>query len=144
MQHSSAPNPFGLGTQIFIDSSPAANPPPEEPAEISDAESEASASSTSDESLIVAMASATIGPSPWVSTPSYPPVYLSTTPEYIPPPKTKLSPGPQVQDPGDDDGNQKRKNASWTFEEYENSLEVDYVFDRFTKRIAYEGEQCVR
>ena len=138
MQHSSIPNPFGLGTQIFNESAE----PQEEIAETSDVESEVSVSS-SNESLIVAMASTTIGPSPWGTAPSYSPSYLSTTSEYLPPrPRTKLPPGAQVQDPADDEGN--GKNASWAFEAYENSLRVDQVFDRFTKRVAYEGEQCVR
>lgn len=145
MQQSSAPNPFGLGTQIFDKAS--AEPTtssPEEVVEASDAESEASASSCSDESVIVAMASATIGPSPWVSAPSYQPLYLSTTSEFLPPPpKAKLRSGTQVQDPADDEG-KEGKNANWTFEAYENSLEVDHIFDRFTKRVGYEGEQCVR
>src|ERR1700733_13552694 len=145
MQQSSAPNPFGFGTQIFnnAESEPTTSPP-EEAAEASDAESEASASSSSDESVIVAMASVTIGPSPWVSAPSYPPLYLSTTSEFLPPPpKAKLPPSTQVQDPADDEI-KEGKNASWTFEAYENSLEVDHGFDRFTKRVGYEGEQCVR
>ena len=145
MQQASAPNPFGLGTQMFNDfSAEAITSHPEETDETSDAESEAPGSSSSSESLIVAMASATIGPSPWASAPSYPPLYLSTTSEFLPPPpKAKLSPGTQVQDPADDEG-KEGKNASWAFEAYENSLEVDQVFARFTKRVGYEGEQCVR
>lgn len=144
MQQSSAPNPFGLGSQIFNDSLAETNTPQEESGDASDAESEASASSTSEASLVVAMASNTIGPSQWASAPSYAPLYLSTVSEFLPPPpKAKLSSASQFQDPVDDEGKQG-KNSSWAFESYENSLEVDHVFDRFTKRVAYEGEQCIR
>jgi pre-rRNA-processing protein TSR4 len=144
MQQSSAPTPFGFGTQIFNDASAEANTSPEETGEASDAESEASVSSTSNESLIVAMSSTTIGTSPWASAPLYPPLYLSTISELLPPPpKAKLPPGTQVQDPVHD-GGKEGKNQSWAFEAYENSLEVDHVFDRFSKRVGFEGEQCVR
>jgi pre-rRNA-processing protein TSR4 len=139
----SAPNPFGLGTQIFSDSSAKADTPAKETGETIDAESVES--SSSNESLIIAMASTTIGPSPWASAPSYSPLYLSTTSEYLPPPpKAKLSPGTQVQDSADDEGKEDGKSGSWTFEAYENSLQVDNVLDRFMKRVGYEGEQCVR
>ena len=134
-----------MGSRVFSDLSTEAKNDLEEGGKASDAESEASESSTSSESLIVAMTSMDIGPSPWVSAPSYSPLYLSTTSEYLPPPpKNKLPPGTQVQDPADEEGKEERKNASWAFEAYENSLEVDHVFDRFTKRVGYEGEQCVR
>lgn len=145
MQHHSAATPFGLGTQIFGDSSAEAKTHPEEAGEVSDAESEASASSTSNESMIVAMASTAIGPSPWASAPSSSSLYLSTTSEYLPPPpKPKLSPGARVQDPADDENKENSKNTSWAFEAYENSLEVDHVFNRFAKRVGHKGEQCVR
>jgi pre-rRNA-processing protein TSR4 len=142
IQQFPASNPFGLGTQIFGDLlTEAVTSKPDEAGEASDADSEASASSVSDESLIVAMASTTIGPSPWASAPSYPPLYLSTTSEFLPArPKVKI---PQVPDLAGDD-NKDDRSASWAFEAYENSLEVDHVFDRFTKRVGYEGEQCVR
>ena len=29
-------------------------------------------------------------------------------------------------------------------EGYENSLDVDQVFERFVRRVSYEGEQCIR
>jgi pre-rRNA-processing protein TSR4 len=147
MQTSSVPNPFGLGTQIFCDASTEAPISPAEVAETeSDGESEGSASSTSDASLITAMASTSLETSPWISAPSYPPLYLSTVSEYLPPPpKAKLPAGVHIQDPADDDsGKEDGKNKNWAFEAYENSLEVDHVFDRFTKRVGYEGEQCVR
>lgn len=146
MQNSSVPNPFGLGSQIFCDTSTEAPIPATEEVEVaSDSESEGSTSSTSDESLITAMASTNLETSPWISAPSYPPLYLSTVSEYLLPPPKKLPAGAHIQDPADDDnGQEDGKNVNRTLEAYENSLEVDHVFDRFTKRVGYEGEQCVR
>jgi pre-rRNA-processing protein TSR4 len=144
MQNPSVPNPFGLGSQIFGAASTEA---PTSATEVPEAESDGeSGESSSDESLITAMASTSLETSPWISAPSYPPLYLSTASEYLPPPpKTKLPAGVHIQDPADDDnGKEGGKNTNWAFEAYENSLEVDHVFDRFTKRVSHEGEQCVR
>ncbi|KAJ7601089.1 programmed cell death protein 2 [Mycena floridula] len=63
--------------------------------------------------------------------------------KYLPAqPKAKLPAGAQVSDP--DEEPKGGKDVSWAFEPYENSLEVDHAFERFTKRVAFEGEQCVR
>ena len=100
-------------------------------------------SAASEKSLVTAVASVTITESPWRSAPSYPPLYLSTVGEYLPPQtKAKLPKGIQVSGLGEDET--KDKDVSWATETYENSLEMDHVFERFTKRIGYEGEQCVR
>ncbi|KAF9460501.1 programmed cell death protein 2 [Collybia nuda] len=146
MKTPSNPNPLGLGAQIFGDSM--SYPPQakefadrdhEDP---SDAESEAS--SSSEKSLLTALASVTIAESPWKSAPSYLPLYLSTTSEYLPPQsKPKLPPGTHVADPLDENG-KGGKDISWVSEAYEDSLEMDHVFERFTKRVGFEGEQCVR
>lgn len=146
MQNSTTPDPFGLGSQVFCyDSTTTPLSVAEEPEAGSDGESEGSACSTSDESLITAMAATSLETSPWITAPSYPPLYLSTVSEYLPPPKTKLSTNAYIQDPADDyHGKDDGKPASWAPEKYENSLETDHVFDRFTKRVDYEGEQCVR
>jgi len=141
---SAASSPFGLGNQLF-GSAAASHPPsaetePEE--DLSDAESD---SASSDESLLTAMASASVEESPWRSAPSYPPIYLSTISEYIPPQqKRNLPVGVQVTDPSDEPDKKSDKNISWASESYENSSDVDRVFERFTKRVGYEGEQCVR
>ncbi|KIK65701.1 hypothetical protein GYMLUDRAFT_39202 [Collybiopsis luxurians FD-317 M1] len=91
------------------------------------------------------MTNTTLEESPWKAAPSYiPPLYLSTASEYLPPqPKPKIPPGTQISDPAADEGG-GGKDISWAFEPYENSLEVDQVFERFTKRVGYEGEQCIR
>jgi pre-rRNA-processing protein TSR4 len=90
------------------------------------------------------MASTTIDDSPWRVAPSFPPLYLSTTSEYLPPPpKTKIPQGAHIEDSADDHS-KDGKDVSWAFEPYENSLEVDGVFDRFTKRVSNTGEQCLR
>ncbi|TFK39378.1 programmed cell death protein 2 [Crucibulum laeve] len=151
MSAASTPNPFGLGAHVFGESSPALTPASvnvpqaehddDDEGDDSDAESD---SGSSEKSLLIAMASTTIAESPWKAAPSYPPLYLSTASEYLPPqPKAKLPPGVQVIDPSDDDG-KSGKDISWAVEPYENSLDMDYVFERFTKRVGYEGEQCVR
>lgn len=147
MNASSAPNPFGLGTQIFGEApAPAPSVTPEVPsATDEDPDLSDSESSSSEKSLLTALVSATLDESPWKSAPSYPPIYLSTVTEYLPAqPKPKLPPGVQVVDPSDDAGGKDGKDISWASEAYEDSLEVDHVFERFTKRVEYEGEQCVR
>jgi len=135
---------FGLGDQVFGQPAPivAATAIEDEPEDTSDVESVASESSAY--SLITAMASTTIDDSPWRAAPSFPPLYLSTISEYLPPPpKTKIPQNARIEDPADDDS-KDGKDVSWAFEPYENSLEVDGVFDRFTKRVSNTGEQCLR
>ena len=101
-------------------------------------------SSASDDELLTAIGSVSLADSPWTSAPSYPPIYLSTASEYLPPqPKQKLPAGARISDPFADD-DKRSKDTSWAAEAYENSLELDHVFERFTKRIAYEDQQCVR
>lgn len=138
------PGPFGLGDHVFGQPAPTVADPAieDEPGEASDTESVTSESSA--HSLITAMASTTIDDSPWRAAPSFPPLYLSTTSEYLPPPpKTKIPQGARIEDSADDHPNDG-KDVSWAFEPYENSLEVDGVFDRFTKRVSNTGEQCLR
>ncbi|KAG0709148.1 programmed cell death protein 2 [Suillus ampliporus] len=144
MQAGFAPSLFGLGDQVFGQpaSTVAASTIEDEPEDTSDTESVTSESS--EHSLITAMASTTIDDSPWRAAPSFPPMYLSTISEYLPPPpKTKIPQSARIEDPADDDS-KGGKDVSWAFEPYENSLEVDSVFDRFTKRVSNTGEQCLR
>lgn len=148
MQSSTAPNPFTLGSQLFGSVTPAETTKPTDRHEGttddgSDAESEAAASSTSEGSLITALTTTTLEESPWASAPSYPPLYLSTISEYVPPPPKSKIPAGTLEDNIDDE-RKDGKGANWAVEAYENSLEVDQVFERFTKRVGYEGEQCVR
>ncbi|TRM65168.1 programmed cell death protein 2 [Schizophyllum amplum] len=108
-------------------------------ADASDAESDTSDTSTS--SLVVALASTTLADSPWRDAPAYPPLYLSTAAEYVPPePKEKKQQIPTADDLADfkDLGEFKG------LEKYENSLDVDAVFERFVRRVGFEGEQCIR
>ncbi len=69
-------------------------------------------------------------------------VYVDGVGVYPPPAKPKIPKGVQVEDLDDDD--KKDKDISWAKETYEDSLEVDQVFERFMNRVKYEGEQCVR
>lgn len=99
--------------------------------------------SDTEEELLTALAATLISESAWKSAPSYSPLYLSTTSEYIPPPqKPKLPKGVQVEDLDGDD--KKDTDMTWAKETYEDSLEVDHVFERFMNRVKHEGEQCVR
>jgi pre-rRNA-processing protein TSR4 len=145
----SSPNVFGFGAQVFgnvgVPTSESELKPTkadvrsDEDEGLSDTESD----SGSEKSLLTAMASTTIDESPWKSAPFYRPLYLSTTSEYLPPlPKPKIPAGAQIID-SDEEG-KGGKDISWASEGYENSLKVDNVFERFTKRVGYEGEQCVR
>jgi len=142
-------NVFGFGAQVFgnvdvptseFELKPTnADVRSDEDEGVSDTESD----SESDKSLLTAMASTTIDESPWKSAPFYRPLYLSTASEYLPSlPKPKIPAGAQIVDP--DEEGKGGKDISWTSEAYENSLNVDNVFERFTKRVGYEGEQCVR
>ncbi|KAL1746788.1 programmed cell death protein 2 [Schizophyllum fasciatum] len=131
--NAAAPNPFGLGAQIF-----GAPPAPAQDEEQGD-ESGSEFDTDSEHSLVVALASTNLDDSPWQKAPAYPPLYLSTASEYVPPePKVK----PRVPDPdaaaGADLGEFKG------LEKYENSLDVDPVFERFVRRVGFEGEQCIR
>jgi pre-rRNA-processing protein TSR4 len=135
---SAVSTPFGLGAQIFGDASDTFNGKDQSPeGEESDTDSTAS-----EESLLTAMTKTTLEESPWKSAPAYSPLYLSTISEYLPPkPKHKVPPGAQISELTAEEGG---KDISWAFEPYESSLEVDQVFERFNKRVGYEGEQCIR
>ncbi|KAJ7257896.1 programmed cell death protein 2 [Mycena haematopus] len=136
--------PFGLGAQIFGDSPPAAPSPSAPIQEEDDQDTSDAESDVTSEELLTALAATTLEESPWRAAPSYPPIYLSTCSEYLPAqPKPKLPPGVQVVDSLDEPG-KGGKDVSWIAEAYENSLDVDQVFERFTKRVGFEGDQCVR
>ncbi|KAJ3555516.1 hypothetical protein NM688_g2531 [Phlebia brevispora] len=139
-----APNAFGFGEQIFGSlSTPAISEDKDEvTAEAASDRSADSESDSEDEALITAMASTTLETSEWKNAPTYNSLYMSTVTEYLPPaPKTKLP--PEARADAADDGAESKSNT-WAFEGYENSLDVDHVFERFTKRVGYEGEQCIR
>jgi pre-rRNA-processing protein TSR4 len=126
----------GLGAQVFGDDSSECAASCSVECESSDTESEQSYSSDN-ASLVSAMAPIAGYTSPWASTPSYPPLYLSTVQEYLPPPpQSKFSLDSCLQD--------SKGSKHWELETYENSLNVDNVFERFAKRVGYEGAQCVR
>ena len=146
---SADPHIFDMSAQIFgrIPTAPESNG--RTAVEMSDEdgsekdEDTQSDSASSEKSLLIALASVTIAESPWRKAPSYPTLYLSTVGEYLPPQaKPKIPKGIQVSELGDDE--KKDKGVSWATETYENSMEMDHVFERFTKRIGYEGKQCVR
>ncbi|KAJ3515760.1 hypothetical protein NLJ89_g1556 [Agrocybe chaxingu] len=147
-------NMFGLGAQIFggaplLDESKPETVPEDQAKSfkeeqlLNNEDDECDSDADSEESLLTAMASTAIGESPWRSAPSYPAIYLSTMTEYLPAqPKPQIPKGVAMEDLGDDD--KKEKGISWAKETYENSLDVDQVFERFTKRVGVEAEQCVR
>lgn len=142
MKLAAEPIAFGLGNQIFGDSVISISHQSEQDRnDFSDAGSDDS--SSSEGSLITAMASARVTESFWTAAPSYPAIYLSTVSEYIPQsPKAKAPADARIEQPTPD--GKAGKDATWTVETYENSLEIDNVFDRFTKRVGFTGEQCLR
>lgn len=145
MQAPAAPSPFNLGDQIFgqTSGSPFEPPPAVEVNKDDDQSDDESETSSTEDSLITAMASTTIQESPWTAAPSYPPIYLSTMAEYIPPsPKAKIPDNARIEDSADDD--KGGKDGAWGLEAYENTLKVDLVFERFTKRISHTADQCLR
>lgn len=145
MKSAGLSNPFDLGAQVFGGGAAASTEPPARAAS-SEADASSSSGEESDEhdeeDLATRMASATLDGSNWASLPAYEPLYLSTISEYLPPvKKVKVPAGEEYVE--EDDG-KKSKDTSWALEGYENSIEVDHAFERFTKRVGYEGEQCLR
>jgi pre-rRNA-processing protein TSR4 len=99
-----------------------------------------SSKSASAESLLEALTSTRLEDSPWSAAPHHDAWYLSTAYEYVePPPKPKAS----LVSAEEDDGN-FNLGSEWSSEAYENSLETDRVFDRFSARVRFEPQQCVR
>lgn len=94
-----------------------------------------------EETLVTALAGVSLVDSAWSSGPEYSPLYISTTSEYLPPP-----PKSKVAVPDEDAVNEggKNKGGGWALEGYENSLEVDNVFERFSRRVGYQSDQCIR
>jgi pre-rRNA-processing protein TSR4 len=151
---STAAGPFGLGSHIFGAESGSEQSfsgfgaPEEEESEAKASDEHDNSDSDlgeedSDDELVTAMATATLKDSPWASAPRYSPLYMSTTAEYLPPaPKSSI---PVVEEVLEDNGNEKKsKETTWALEGYENSLDIDHAFERFSKRIGYEAEQCIR
>ncbi|THH32374.1 hypothetical protein EUX98_g1823 [Antrodiella citrinella] len=144
---SNAPvNSFGLGAQIFgaAPASPdkAVNNTPDPAGSRSPQSDDEGESSDEDGELLTAMASTILEDSPWKSAPAYSPLYLSTAAEYLPPPpKSRTSPEEAILEEAAEG---KNKDGGWKMEGYENSMDLDHVFERFTKRVGYLGEQCIR
>ncbi|KAH9935859.1 programmed cell death protein 2 [Epithele typhae] len=154
---SSAPNPFGLGSAVF--GSPAPEEDSDAPGTTSasadassddvrddseDDDEDSSDSDSDDDRLAATLQAASLDDSPWKTAPAFPPLYLSTTSEYLPPPpKTKQIADAMLDTNGDADSKSKGASA-WAPEGYENSMDVDQAFERFSKRVSYEGEQCLR
>ena len=168
--------PGGIGSELFgasaedddleekEDEETATEPPPSEPASDNDEDEgdeglDNDDDSESSSSVLQAPATTPSASSAWRSAPSYtPPMYLSTTSEYVPPPpkaKAKVEVddglGPEKEGKSkkagkkeDEKGTKEGNEWNAAMEGYENSLEVDHVFERFAKRVGYEGEQCIR
>ncbi len=100
-----------------------------------------SASTSSVSSAIVALASVTLVDSLWQSAPSYPPQYLSSANEYIPP-QNIASDEPAAR--LIDDNGVTQEGHPWISEKYENTIHTDHIFDKFNERTAHEPQQCVR
>jgi len=142
---------FGLGTQLFGstneeggDGGETSDVPDEPPAsETEESDSEEEADPEDEQSEIEVMEAAEASPE-WQTYPSYKPVYLSTESEYVPPvPKAKVK-AEKYLDEEDVGEGKKEKGGEWGFEGWEKSVDVDGVFEKFTKRVSYEPEQCVR
>lgn len=152
----------GLGSQLFgaANEEPSgedgedASEPPLSDSESSSEESDESESEKSSSSLLQAPTSELSTSSPWRSSLAYTPaIYLSTVSEYLPPPKKAnviiddgLGPERSGKSRKGGKNDDSKDNAGWdnAMEGYENSLDIDHVFERFVRRVEYEGEQCVR
>lgn len=143
MKATAEPITFGLGDQIF--GNPTIDIPDQPEQDHNDgSDAESDDSSSSEDSLITAIASTRVADSFWAVAPSYPPVYMSTLSEYVPQPSRAKAPASaRIDDPVEAD-DKAGKDSIWDLETYENSLEIDNVFDQFTKRVEFMGEQCLR
>lgn len=146
---SNNPGTFGIGSEIFGTQTDTSfeEPVVQEKDDTNESEEDSEESSASDDevgdALVTALASTTLETSEWASAPAYDTLYLSTVAEYLPPaPKPKVPLDAQVNEDEAEGG--KSKDASWALEGYENSLDIDHAFERFSKRVGYEGEQCLR
>ena len=157
MNSATSSNLFGLGSQIFggavLDSS-AESSTLDSRTESRDrngslsasveSESEGEDSGDEDEdALAAAVQSTSLEDTPWKDAPGYPPLYLSTISEYLPTPSKVKMPAKVTAD-SDGDRDSKNGGGGWGIEGYENSMEVDHAFERFSQRVSYEGEQCLR
>ncbi|KAH8116345.1 programmed cell death protein 2 [Phellopilus nigrolimitatus] len=155
---------FGGPSEVGLDDAPA--PPPSDSEDEPDSEDgsedgSSGSGSESNESVLAAPASTPSVASPWRAAPAYlPPLYLSTAAEYVPPPPKMKVPngaGAELGDEGKEGRGKSRKaearkdekekeRAAWdgAMEGYEDSMEVDKVFERFARRVEHEGEQCIR
>jgi len=106
-----------------------------------DHDDDSASTSSSVSSVVVALASATVADSSWLSAPLYLPQYLSTVDEYIPP--SNKAPDEPTTGHDDDDGF-NQEGHPWASEQYENSVPTDHIFDRFNERAAHQPQQCVR
>jgi pre-rRNA-processing protein TSR4 len=120
-------NTIAFGTDFFSNQALPSEAPKEE---VQDEEDEVSdlANTLHDVSLDL---------SEWESVPSHPPLYLATTEEELSSTGTKSAPKDATAASGDG-------SDAFGPEIYENSLDTDPVFERFSKRVSSEGEQCVR
>ncbi|KAH8093728.1 programmed cell death protein 2 [Cristinia sonorae] len=141
---SPAPNPFGLGSQVFGSATPTEQSLSQDQTHSPDDNSEDEDDSEDEGELVIALASTTLEDSQWKTAPSYPPIYLSTTGEYLPPaPKSKLKVSSEAVIL-EEAAEGKNKGGEWGMEGYENSMDLDHVFERFTARVEHQGEQCIR
>lgn len=138
---------FGLGSQIFGGSREEEGPIPPEPefeddggdSDNDDSEDNKDTVDNEEEELAGSLAKTSLndGYAVWKDMPAYPPLYLSTISEYLPPePKAKAN--IKV-----DDGLGDCKTRGG-LEAYENSMNMDEIFSRFIRRVGCEGEQCIR
>lgn len=148
--------PAGLGSQLFgaspqEDDGEEAEAPPASDEEPEDEDEEEDSDSESTPSVVEALTSRVSEASPWSKQPGFkPPLYLSTSMEYIPPPPKmpKVPSAEEILDERDREGkgNKSKDDDGWNsaMEGYENSLNMDHVFERFATRTSCEGEQCIR
>lgn len=92
-----------------------------------------------EEALVSAFGATAVQDSEWDQAPSYLPLYLSTISEYVPT-RSKSNALPQ-EDGLDGD---KSEIKPWAAEGYENSLEIDSAFDKFSARVSHQSDQCLR
>lgn len=132
--------PFGFGAQVFGEVLARTPDAVVEPDNGSDAEDD-DVNSDEDE-LVTAVAAITLEGSQWRTAPAYSPMYMSTAAEYLPPaPKVRVSPDEALLDEAAEGGS---KEGGWGMEGYENSMNLDQIFERFTRRVGHRGEQCIR
>jgi len=132
----------GFGAELFLPSQLSSVPVVTHTREDSESDVSDEDDDQSIDQVAESLAKASLGDkSEWQNTPYYTATYLSTISEPLPPPLANSKSQSKLED---EVLGLEAAPGGWTMESYENSLTVDTVFEKFTKRVSLDSEQCIR